>query len=585
MSRQRRNRQSAAKVQRAPASPQEWWKAAALLVIAVIVYLPAIRGGFVWDDRVFITSNPQMHGPVTDLWITAKPDYLPLTLTLYWIETALWGFNAPAFHLVNVLLHAAVGLAFWRLLKRLQVGGAYLAAVLFTLHPVAVESVAWIAETKNMLCLLLALISTHLFVDAVESGKSSRYGLALLAFVFAMCAKSAVIMLPVALLAILWWRAGTISTRQFLRILPFFAVSAIFAVVTIHFQNKVIGAETVPLHGLAARSANAVKALCFYASKIAWPHPLTFFYPKWHARFDLLTIALSLFLVAMAAALWVLRNRWGRGPLAAALIFAVLLFPVLGFFNMAWMEFAPVADHYAYVAMPALLALVAAALARLQSTLRYVPVAAITVIALALGALTFLQARNYTGEETLWRATIAHNPNAWAAYNGLGDVYSRRGESDRAIANFVRAADLNPRYAAVRNNLGAVYETSGKIDEAIEQYRQAVAINPELIEPQFNLGRLLLRRHRPADAEAPLRHAAELLPGSPDVHLQLGTALLEQNRAPEAAGEFSHAIRLAPARADAHLSLALALRAMGRSEQAFAEYQVGTRLQQGAAAQ
>lgn len=325
------------------------------------------------------------------------------------------------------------------------------------------------------------------------------------------------------------------------------------------------------------------KAAWFYLYKLLLPRDLMFFYPSWkHSGLDGFTVAGMVALIAAAACLWHMRASWGRGPLAALACFWALLLPALGLFDMAWMQFAPVADHYQYPAMIAAIALIASILenphpvaprpgaTRVGHPAR---VAAVAAIIVALGALTFMQARQYRDEETLWRATLDRNPQAWAAWAGLGLTASERGDTATAIANLKRAAELNPQYSAVHNNLGAEYQKNGDVEAAIAEYDAAVRINPKLAAAQYNLGVMLLRQKRAPQAEPHLARAVELMPSSSAAEAKLGSALLEQGKLETAEQHLARAARLDPASFEAHAYLAECLRKQGKSEPAFEEYQ------------
>jgi tetratricopeptide (TPR) repeat protein len=549
--------------------------------MAVVVYLPAVRGGFIWDDRMYLTQGVLMRRPLWKLWIAPEViDYLPLTYTLYWLQWRIWHDSAAAFHLVNVLLHGGAAVTLWRVLRRLQVRGAWMAAAIFAVHPVCAESVAWIAEEKNTLSLLLAAIALLLYLDS----RPRRYWMAVVTFALALFAKPAIIMLPVVMLLLAWWKRGAITRSEYLQTAPFFALSAIFAPVTIWYQSRSIGTEHIPLGGIGERLAQVTKAAWFYLYKLLLPRDLMFFYPNWkHSGLDAFTVAGMVALIAVAACLWRMRAPWGRGPLVALACFWALLLPVLGLFDMAWMQFAPVADHYQYPAMIAAIALVVAGITNPTYSSRkpqdenvghqQIVIAAAVIVLVVLGALTFMQARQYRDEDTLWRATLDRNPQAWAAWAGLGLTASERGDAPAAIANLKRAAELNPQYSAVHNNLGAEYQKNGDVEAAIAEYDAAVRINPKLAAAQYNLGVMLMRQKRASQAEPHLARAVELMPSNSPAEAKLGSALLEQGKLETAEQHLARAARLDPASFEAHAYLAECLRKQGKSEQAFEEYQ------------
>ena len=555
--------------------------------MAIVVYLPALRGGFIWDDRMYLTQGTLMRRPLWKLWVAPDAiDYLPLTYTLYWLQWRIWHDSAVAFHLVNVLLHGGTAVMLWRVLRRLQVRGAWMAAAIFAVHPVCAESVAWIAEEKNTLSLLLAAIALLLYLKS--EARPRRYWMAVVTFALALFAKPAVIMFPLILLLLAWWKRGAITRTEYLQTAPFFALSAIFVPVTIWYQRRSIGTEHIPLGGIGERLAQVTKAAWFYLSKLLLPRDLMFFYPNWkHSGLDGFAVAGMVALIAVAACLWRMRAPWGRGPLVALACFWALLLPVLGLFDMAWMQFAPVADHYQYPAMIAAITLVVSGITNPTYSFRksrdenvgHLQIIIAAAILVVLGALTFMQARHYRDEDTLWRATLERNPQAWAAWAGLGLTASEHGDAPTAIADLKRAAELNPQYSAVHNNLGAEYQKNGDVEAAIAEYDAAVRINPRLAAAQYNLGVMLLRQKRSAQAESHLARAVELMPNSSPAEAKLGSALLDQGKLETAEQHLARAARLDPASFEAHAYLAECLREQGKSEQAFAEYQKAIALQ------
>jgi hypothetical protein len=258
--------------------------AAALVAITFLAYLPAMRGGFIWNDDTFLTRNPLIKTPdgLRRLWFTTDPpDYFPLTSTSLWLEWRLWGMNPAGYHVVNVLLHAVSAVLLWRVLKRLNAPGAWLAGLIFAVHPVNVESVAWITERKNTLAMVLYMASLLAYLKFDEDGAPRTYALALGLFLLALLAKTSVIMLPAVLLLCAWWRRGGIERKDILRAIPFAALSGALALVTVWYQyHRAIAAEVVRTDGFLARTAGAGWAAWFYLYKALLPAKLCFVYPR-----------------------------------------------------------------------------------------------------------------------------------------------------------------------------------------------------------------------------------------------------------------------------------------------------------------
>ncbi len=312
--------------------------AVALVALTLLAYLPAMRGGFIWNDDTFLTGNPLIKSwdGLRRFWFTADPpDYFPLTSTSLWLEWRLWGMNPAGYHVVNVLLHALSAMLLWRVLKRLKAPGAWLAGLIFAVHPVNVESVAWITERKNTLAMALFMASLLAYLKFDEDDAPRAYALALGLFLLALLAKTSVIMLPAVLLLCAWWRRGRIRRRDILRAIPFAALSGALALVTAWYQyHRAIAAEVVRTDGFLARTAGAGWAAWFYLYKALLPAKLCFVYPRWALAVSFLSFLPDLLLLALLVLLWRNRRGWGRPLLFGLGYFLVSLAPVAGFLNI-----------------------------------------------------------------------------------------------------------------------------------------------------------------------------------------------------------------------------------------------------------
>jgi tetratricopeptide (TPR) repeat protein len=584
--------------------------AAALVGLTIVAYLPAFRAGWVWDDDDYVTANQalrSLHG-LWQLWAEpgVVPQYYPVTFTSLWIDYQLWGAWAPGFHATNVLLHAANAVLAWRLLDRLRVPGAWIAAALFAVHPVHVESVAWVTERKNVLSAVFALTAALVFVTRVagSSGGERRraYAVVVVVFALALLSKSVTATLPVALAIALWWRDGRVRREDLLLLAPLLALGLAAGALTAWMERTRVGAvgpywsQTV-----LERVLIAGRALWFYVGKLLWPDPVIFNYGRWTVDVrDPVQWTWPIAAVGAAGAAWTLRARLGRGPIAALAVFAATLAPALGFVNVYPMRYAYVADHFQYLASLAVLALVGAGVARVATT--WAPAAAVPV-AVVLAALTVRQCFAYADIETLWRDTLEKNPRSVLALQNLGtleygrsqregrshleaalSLYRRAlevepeqadvsnsagivlaalGRRDEAIASFEAALRADPRHAEAARNLGAVLGALGRRDDAIAAYERAVATAPTMVEAREDLSVLLVAAGRTDDAERELREAARLAPDSLRTHLWLANLLATQQRGVEAVAEFEVATRLAPRSVEAYVGLAASEAAIG----------------------
>jgi Tfp pilus assembly protein PilF len=571
------------------------WRAWALLTLAaVLAYLPALGSGFIWDDDAYVTQNMALRSArgLARIWLQpgATPQYYPLVHTTFWLEYHLWGLSPLGFHLVNVVLHAATAFLVLLALRRLQVPGAAFVAALFLLHPVHVESVAWITERKNVLSALLymAALYTYLPLAGLGGGEPSRrgrlYGLSLSLFVGALLSKTVAASLPAALLLLVYWKRGRVTPRDVRPLAPFFVLGAVLGLATAYVEKHHVGAHGVDWSlSPAQRVLIAGRALWFYAAKLVWPAPLTFIYPRWTIDAGLAAAYLyPAAAVMLTAALWVLRGRLGRGPLVAILYFGGTLVPALGFFDVYPMRYSFVADHFQYVASLGLLTLLGAAAA--HATAGRPPTsrrAAACVLLAMLGVLTFGQTRIYRDQETLWRDTIAKNPEAWMAHHNLGGVLEQQSRDEEALAQYREALRLKPDFADVHNNVGNILARHGELGPAIVSYETSLRLLPEQAEAHSNLGAALAAQGRYAEAMRHYEEARRIKPHFAGVHVNLGNVLVQQGRPAEALPHYQTALALDPDDAGAHYNLGNALLAVGRRPEAEAELRQALRLRPG----
>ena len=536
--------------------------AAAVLLATLLAYGPALRGALLWDDAGHVTRPAlQSLAGLGRIWfeLGATQQYYPVLHSAFWLEHRLWGDLPLGYHLLNVCLHAAVAGLFALACRRL--GGsraaAWLAAFLFALHPVAVESVAWISEQKNTLSALFYLLAGLAYLRFDRERGLGAYFLALGLFGLALLSKSVTATLPAALLVIFWWQRGRLSLRRdVLPLGPWFAVAAASGLFTAWVERKFIGAEGAVFNlTLLQRGLLAGRVICFYLGKLLWPARLSFIYPHWTvdpaAAWQYL---FPLEVALVAAALWRRRGR-ERGPLAALLFYAGTLFPALGFFNVYPFIFSYVADHFQYLASLGVFALAAAAWERW--TRRSLPIAA--AVLCLLGVLTWRQARDYRDAETLYRATLDRNPAAWLAHDNLGVILAQTGRVPEALRHYETALQFNPDYPVgyynlanalartgrlaeaipayehalrlkpdyvdAHNNLGVALVNTGQLSAAVSEYEAVLRLQPDHLESQFNLAALLVRLGRPAEAIPHYEAALALRPNDPMIQQELNRAL------------------------------------------------------------
>ncbi len=552
-----------------------------LLGATAAAYLPVWHAGLIWDDDGHVTRADlrSAHG-LWRIWFEpgATQQYYPLLHSAFWLEHRIWGDSALGYHLANVALHAAVAFLLYRLLRCLSLRGALFAAWAFAVHPVCVESVAWVSEQKNTLSTVLCLAAALAYLRFDRLRRPQAYILAIVLFGLALATKTVTATLPAALLVIFWWRRGRLSLKgDILPLVPLFAMGAGAGLVTTWVERTYIGASGAAFDfGIADRFLVAGRALWFYLGKVFWPADLVFIYPRWNLDASApLQYCFPAAAVVVLAALFALRGRT-RGPLAAALLFAGTLFPALGFINVYPFVYSFVADHFEYlaaaIAISATAAAIASGAARLPQNGRIAVGLVAGCLVAGLGWLTSLQSATYVDAETLWRTTLARNPGCWMAYENLGGVFMKENRADLAVPQFQRALDLNPDDTEAMNELGVAVMQQGRTGEAIALFTRALEIAPDIAETHINLGVALLQKGQPEKAANHFQHAAQIEPGNAQARKDLATAYTQEGQWGDAVAQYQRAAEIEPGNPETLFGLGSALTRAGRSDEAMAQF-------------
>ena len=521
-----------------------------IVLMVLIAYLPALQGGFVWDDDVYVTLNPLLRSPegLWKIWfdIGSFFQYYPLTLTGFWAQYHLWGLNPLGYHLVNVLLHSLTAIILWRIIRFLSIPGSWFAALVFALHPVQVESVAWVTELKNVLSGFLYVISflsgliyfqggytTESVTNASASANQRAifYWVSLVLYIGAVLSKTIACTLPAALLLVIWWKRGSIRKREIKLLLPFFAVGTACGLLTIWMERSTVGAVGVGWEfSFLERLLIAGRALWFYAGKLLWPQEIIFNYPRWTIDVNnLWQYVYPLAALAVIALLWFGRHRFGRGPITAVLFFVGTLFPALGFFNVYPMRFSFVADHFQYLASVGLIVLFTAVTARYIRRLGPQAVRAaiipVSIVLVLLGWQSWTLGYAYESEETLYRDIISKNPSSLLAYNNLGLVFFHKGKFKESADCYKKSLGTEPNQPDVMTSLGIALFESENFEEAFSYHKKALRLDPQSVRANCEFGTELAKVGRYQEALRYLNRAYRLNPQSINVLNNLGWVL------------------------------------------------------------
>lgn len=510
--------------------------ALAIVIGCCVAYIPAMKAGFIWDDDYYVTNNPLITAPdgLFRIWTSRAitSQYFPLTYTTFWFEYRLWGFNPVGYHVVNIAIHIINPLLLWLVLRRLAIPGAWFASAVFALHPVQVESVAWVTERKNLLMLLFSLLSVLCWLKFVLDNKNDLkaylfYAASLFLFALALFGKATACTLPVAMLLILWLKHIPISIRRIAQIAPFFVMAGGMGLFVMWWEHTHQGTGSINLGlNLPSRFLIAGRALWFYLFKLFWPANLTFSYPRWNidpaSIYQYLWPAASIMLIACCL---LSSRRLGRAIPAAILFFAATLFPVSGFISLFTFMYTFVADHYQYAACIGPIALVAAGgvllMRKLNPAVKFIVPLTAGVVLAALGCLTFRQSEIYHNKLSLWRDTVDKNPDSALGQAQLYKELFEQGNIAEAKYHLERALQLGPYlqkidsrvYASLLYQMGQVFEKENRMSGAEGQYRKVLDTTDFFeirMAANYRLGKVLMLQNKIEPAREHFFQAIEI---------------------------------------------------------------------------
>ena len=538
------------------AFPKGFWPGLFIIVATVAAYWPVFSAGFIWDDDAYVTNNPLLTAPdgLSRIWFSAhtQSQYFPLVFTTLRIEYGLWGLNPVGYHVVNVCLHIINALLIGALLSRLAVPRAWLVAAVFALHPVQVETVAWVTELKNTESTMFYLLAVFAWLNFCAGKGRSYYALALGLQALALFAKTTACTLPAALLLVLWLKNEPVNRRRVFQTVPFLLLGIGMGLVSVWWENHLgdYRAQYHLLGGPLDRFLIATHALWFYAAKVFWPGDLIFSYPHWDINAgEWHQYIWPAGCLAVAGLLWFARRSLGRQPAIALLFFAAALSPMLGFIPLYTFYFSYVADHYQYLACLGLIALGLGLAAKFFETAQApqrVQAALAALLLLVLGVATRAQCHIYQSAEAVWVDTVKKNPRSWMAHTNLGRLLAQRENFSEAEAHYQAALAIKPDERTVHYNYGNLLARTGRLDESVGQYQQALQLDPDYAETHNNLGFVLNRQHRTDEAIAEYERAISCQPDYADAYYNLGNALSSEHKMDAAIAAYQHALHLEP---------------------------------------
>ena len=596
--------------QPSPKQPAErgasWPAAIGLAALSVAVYGSVSRADFVrFDDPDYVTQNPEVragltvHGFKWALSTGHAANWHPLTWLSHMIDVQLFGVTAGPHHLMNLLLHVLNTVLLFIALRRMtgSIGRSAFVAALFAVHPLHVESVAWVSERKDVLSTFFWMLTLLAYVAFVRQPRPGRYALVFSSFALGLLAKPMVVTLPFALLLLdVWplrritlWReprrlvsADDVATaiRLVREKLPLLALALASSIVTVIVQRRGGAVGNLSAYPLGLRLENAIINYVAYIEKMIWPARLSAFYPYRQSVSAWMVGGAALLLIAATIAV-VRRARSHPYLLVGWLWYLGTLTPVIGVIQVG---LPSMADRYTYIPLIGLFIIVAWGAGDLAA--RWVPrrtvLPAAAVLVLAACATTArTQTETWRNSLTLWQHAVdVTSNNAYAQYN-LGVVLVQAGRVDEGIARFREALRIDPGYADVHIDMGNALSDRGATDEALAEFATVVRLRPDYADARVAYGNLLRARGRNDDAIAQYREALRLDSTFASAHNELGNALTSKGQFADAMTEYTQAVRLAPGFAEAHNNVGAALARAGKSEQAIGEFLEALRLKPG----
>ena len=557
----------------------------AIVLLTSIFYYPSLSNDFIWDDDDYILNNFSIQRPegLKDIWLSYKtPQYYPVVFTSFWIEYHTWGARPLGYHVVNLMFHIINALLIYAILLKLYKTLAFPVALIFALHPVHVETVAWITERKNIYGAFFYLLAVWFYTRFFESAHRRDYALSLISFVLALLSKSITVTFVAVPLLIRWWQQKRLQKIDIINLIPFGLIGLLAGLNTVYLEIFRVGAKgdnwSLPFLGHLVLPG---KIILFYITKLLLPFKLMFFYPRWNidpsVPWQWLPVCA---IVAILALFYLYKDQIGRGAFATFFFFAVSLFPALGFFNVYPMMYSYVADHFQYIASIGMIIFLCGAaefacerfalprVSLISSHRRITSWLLLGIISFIFGFSVISYSRVFENRETLFSDVIQKNPRAWMAHNNLGLVYISKGDIRKALDHYRETLRIKPDDCVAHTNLGNIYRNQGLWEKAKASYETCLQADPAYPTAYSNLGLVYVHSGDLQQAQALFEKAASLDPMANDAHLNLGRLFLQQKRYDESLTHFKKAIDIHPYDTNAYLQMGMLYTQMGDTKNA-----------------
>ncbi|MDP8215916.1 MAG: tetratricopeptide repeat protein [Candidatus Kaelpia imicola] len=544
-----------------------------IVLLTALIYLDSLDNGFIWDDDVHIYKASYMKSStgLTDIWVeNATPQYYPLTTTIFWLGDKAWGLNPKGYHILSLVIHILNALLLYSLIKKLFYPLAFPVALIFAIHPIGVETVAWASELKNLLALFFFLLSFSGYLKFLSTKKSKYYLLTIIAFIAAVFSKYTAVSFAFIPLLHGFWLKGKIKKRELKLSIPFILIGLLAGLNAVFTEIYNVGARGAEWSlSYLDKMILIGKTSLFYIYKVIYPKDFIFIYPRWQIRtLDILEWLPILTLLSLISLLSLYRKRVNRAITALFTFYLISIFPASGFFNVFPMKYSYVADHFSYLSTPWIIllffALIYPSYRYLLKTIKpkksiYLKLIltitlSITAIFLSIGSNRLTG--NYKDEITLYKSIIAKNPGCWMANANLAILYTESDKNRLALKHYRDAIASEPNVASIYYNLGNLYYKIGDYDSAINSYMAAITSKPGYGESYANLANTYRAKGEPDKA---IEHYKRALLFKPDaiVYFNLGNIYYQLGEYKEAMESYRETLKADPNYSRVHINLAL----------------------------